>query len=89
MIQSSKIVSGFQEYYSQLYNLTPDRPLNTQTPRSVAIQDYLASACATPLTADQRTDLEMPITPGEVELIVNSLPNGKSSEPDGYTKAIL
>lgn len=83
--QSSKIASGFQEYYAQLYNLTPDQSLDTQTPRSVAIRDYLTSAAVPPLNTDQRADLELQITPGEIESIVKSLPNGKSPGPDGYT----
>lgn len=86
VVQSSKIASSFRDYYAKLYNLDSETPTASTETRQHAIQKYLSSAGLPPLTEEQSSALETPITVAEIGATVESLPNGKSPGPDGFTK---
>lgn len=88
VFQSSKIASGFHDYYyAELYNLEAKLSPGAQAARLTDIQEYLSMTSLPHLMDDQRSDLKSPITDGEIESTVKSLPNGISSGHDRFTKA--
>lgn len=60
---------------------------NDKADKASKIQEYLHSYGLPPLTEDQQTELDTPITVEEIVSTIKALPNGKSPGPDGYTKA--
>lgn len=85
--KSSKIAAWFRDYYADLYNLDANITPDAKVTRLTKICDYLSINGLPPLTENQQTDLDSPITTAEIESTIKSLPNGKSPGPDGFTKA--
>lgn len=78
---------GFRDYYATLYNLDFDQTPDAQAAKLTAIQAYMTASGLPPLTDEQCSTLESPITPTEIESMVKTLPNGKSPGPDRFSKA--
>lgn len=75
------IANQFADYYRALYNLSDDP--NTPQPLGEDIKDFLLKLNLPTISEAHLLKLNTAFTTKEIEHIIASLPNGKSSGPDG------
>lgn len=85
LVSNDQIAGQFVNYYSQLYNLHPHDTQKVDNHRRKAIQDFLSNYCPQHIPIDEANNLERPITPAELDVVLKQLKPGKSPGPDGLT----
>ncbi|XP_053571508.1 gastrula zinc finger protein XlCGF57.1-like [Bombina bombina] len=84
---TQSITNTFRKYFQDLYNLHSklDHRSYPQETKVNNINVYLASLNLPHLTTNKQSQLEDPITPEEIQLVIKDLPAGKSPGPDGFS----
>lgn len=77
------IANQFADYYSNLYNIKDDP--STCQPTYDDIQNILQTLKLPTLTESQLLTLNSPFTTAEIAATIETLPNGKSPGPDGFS----
>lgn len=75
---TSDILSVFEKYYASLYS--------SSSPNAEAIKEYLRTSIPNKQLTEEHIDLlEAPVTPEEVQAVIQRLKNNKSPGEDSYT----
>ena len=78
--ESEEIQNIIRSYYKRLYS--------TKLENLYEIDNFLDRYQVPKLNQDQIKDLNRPISPKEIEAIINSLPTKKSPGPDGFSEGL-
>lgn len=85
---NSEIAQVFTQYYASLYNLHPEhKPQATPGSRTEIIREYLQKNGFKPLTEQQSSNIDCPLTRDEFNLVLKQMKSGKSPGPDGFSLA--
>lgn len=82
---SEDIADQFVQYFSKLDNLPTSQSTANPNDRTAAIQDFLQQYSTTPLTIEELTGLDLPLSVEEILTALKQLKTGKSPGPDSMT----
>lgn len=85
LVTTDDISDHFVQYFSKLYNLPTTLPPAATSDRMTAITDFLAQYCPSPLSSDESSDLDLPLSGEEILTALKQMKPGKSPGPDGLT----